>query len=72
MSVVCASCQLDSPGTLRGVHCPGVDHIYYAESILYFITPQIGKNIQSLELVSDVSIWEGGWWWGGKNGRQSK
>lgn len=38
MSVVCASCQLDPPGTPRDVHCLGVDHIYYAKKF-YFITP---------------------------------
>lgn len=72
MSVVCASCYLDAPGMLRGVHCLDVEHVHYAESILYFITPQVGRSIKSLALVSDNSIWEGGWWWGGEGGRQSK
>lgn len=37
MSVVCASCYLDPPGTLRGVHCPGVDYIHYAKSPFFIL-----------------------------------
>lgn len=31
MSVPCAHCCLDPPVMLRGVYCPGVDHIHYAK-----------------------------------------
>lgn len=36
MSVPCAHCCLDPPVMLRGVHCPGVDHIHYAK-IPFFV-----------------------------------
>lgn len=72
---VCSLCPLLSGPTTGAQRCllPRCrPHPPCKDPILCFITPQVRRSIKSLSLVSDVSIWEGGWWWGGEDGRQSK